>query len=204
MYLSTCIILTTIINSNNGIIATVGKHIATQETLARRSKGIRIDESADGGIVVTALEVVEPGFSVVVVATVADGINSSHGAAGINHIAPGIVAILRNSCASAVDNPDDIALLVQHIDVVCTVVLEGIGQTAVIVDDIQDIAAPGLTNDLTIQSQVVVSHTVNSLAVTDASHVVGVLDLVVIGLCTDELAALFPVKVPTGAVVVAV
>ena len=167
-------------------------------------KLIRIDETADAGIVVTALQVVEPGFSVVVLATVANGIDSSHGAVGINHIAPGIVAILCDGCTGAVDDPDNITLLVQNIDVVCTVVLEGIGQTAVIVDDIQDIAAPGLTNDLTIQSQVVVSHTVNSLAVTDASHIVGVLDLVVIGLCIDELAALCPVKVPTGAVVVAV
>ena len=30
--------------------------------MSGRSKGIRIDESADGGIVITALQVVEPGF----------------------------------------------------------------------------------------------------------------------------------------------
>ena len=45
------------------ITVTIRKHIASQEALTRRSKGIRIDESADGGIVVAALEVVEPGFS---------------------------------------------------------------------------------------------------------------------------------------------
>ncbi len=51
----------------DGIIVTVSKHIVPQEALTSRSKGIRIDESANGRIVVTALEIVEPGFSVVVV-----------------------------------------------------------------------------------------------------------------------------------------
>ena len=49
-------------------ISTISKHIVTHETLPRACEGIRIDESANGRIVVTALEVVEPGFSVVVVA----------------------------------------------------------------------------------------------------------------------------------------
>ena len=52
----------------NGIVAAVCKHIMAQESLTSASKGIRIDEPADAGIVVTALQVVEPGFSVVVVA----------------------------------------------------------------------------------------------------------------------------------------
>ena len=39
-----------------------------QESLTSASKIIRINESTDAGIVVTALQVVEPGFSVVVVA----------------------------------------------------------------------------------------------------------------------------------------
>ena len=52
----------------NRIIATVCKHIVAQEILTSRSKGIRIDETADAGIVITALEVVEPGFSGITVA----------------------------------------------------------------------------------------------------------------------------------------
>ena len=50
------------------VVATIGKHVITEKTLPRASKGIRIDESADAGIVISALQVVEPGFSVVVVA----------------------------------------------------------------------------------------------------------------------------------------
>jgi hypothetical protein len=42
-----------------------------KKTLPSRGYRIRIDESTDGGIVITALEVVEPGFSGIAVATVA-------------------------------------------------------------------------------------------------------------------------------------
>ena len=45
------------------ITVTIRKHIASQEALTRRSKGIRIDESANTGIVISALQIVEPGFS---------------------------------------------------------------------------------------------------------------------------------------------
>jgi hypothetical protein len=53
---------------NNRIIKAVRIHIAPKEPLTSGSPGIRIDESANGRIVVTALEVVEPGFSGVAVA----------------------------------------------------------------------------------------------------------------------------------------
>ena len=53
--------------AHNRIIITICEHIVSQEFLTSRSKGIRIDETTDAGIVVTALQVVEPGFSVVVV-----------------------------------------------------------------------------------------------------------------------------------------
>ena len=50
------------------VIITIGKHIVAYKSLSSGRKGVCIDESADAGIVVTALQVVEPGFSVVVVA----------------------------------------------------------------------------------------------------------------------------------------
>ena len=56
------------VNIPYGIVITICKHIVTQEALTSGCKGIRIDESAGAGVVVTALQVVESGFSVVVVA----------------------------------------------------------------------------------------------------------------------------------------
>ena len=60
--------ISTGITTIHRVVATIGKHVITEKTLPRASKGIRIDEPAEGGIVVTALQVVEPGFSGVAVA----------------------------------------------------------------------------------------------------------------------------------------
>ena len=52
------------INKNHRIIQAIGKHIIAQNTLASAGVGIGIDESAQFGIVITGLEIVERGFSV--------------------------------------------------------------------------------------------------------------------------------------------
>ena len=44
----------------DGIIQAVRKHIVAKQTLAGGDEGIGIDESAPGGIVITALEIVQP------------------------------------------------------------------------------------------------------------------------------------------------
>ena len=45
------------------VVVTIRKHIVTQEILTRGGEGIRINESAGAGVVVSRLQVVEPGFS---------------------------------------------------------------------------------------------------------------------------------------------
>jgi hypothetical protein len=44
------------------IIAAVGKHVIAQDTLSGGDEGIGIDESADFGGVISALEIIEPGL----------------------------------------------------------------------------------------------------------------------------------------------
>ena len=46
------------------IIQAIGKHVITQNTLSGAGVGIRIDESAQFGIVIARLEIVERGLSV--------------------------------------------------------------------------------------------------------------------------------------------
>lgn len=58
------------IGSANGIVATVCKHITSSNTLAGRNEGIGIDKSTDGGVVISGLQVIEPGIGIVVVAAV--------------------------------------------------------------------------------------------------------------------------------------
>ena len=48
------------IDITDWIVQAIGKHIVAQDTLAGGNKGIGIDESADLGVIISALEIVEP------------------------------------------------------------------------------------------------------------------------------------------------
>lgn len=61
-------VLSIVVSHSNRVIIAICKHIVSNKTMSRSSIGIRIDESADVGIIISALEVVEPGISIVVVA----------------------------------------------------------------------------------------------------------------------------------------
>ena len=50
------------------IIGAVGKHVIAQHALAGAYKYIGIDEAVDGGVIISALEIIEPGFLDYVVA----------------------------------------------------------------------------------------------------------------------------------------
>ena len=44
------------------IVKTIAKHITAEDTLAGGGVGISIDESTDSGIVISGLEIIEPGL----------------------------------------------------------------------------------------------------------------------------------------------
>jgi hypothetical protein len=44
------------------IIAAIGKHVIAEDTLSGRCKCIGVEEAADLGVVITGLQVIEPGI----------------------------------------------------------------------------------------------------------------------------------------------
>ena len=62
------------------VVPTVGKHVIAQEALAGGGVAVCVDETGNAGIIVTALQVVEIGFSVLVVPSVSQGIYVLHAA----------------------------------------------------------------------------------------------------------------------------
>ena len=64
--------ITGTIHKNHRVVQTVGKHIIAKNTLSGAGVGIGIDESAQFGIVITGLEVVERGLSVLGLTTILD------------------------------------------------------------------------------------------------------------------------------------
>ena len=56
----------------DGVVHAVGEHIEAQQAVVGIAVLVRIDKSANDGVVITALEVIEARLIIVVIATVAD------------------------------------------------------------------------------------------------------------------------------------
>ena len=82
------------IHSINGIIATICKHVITQQALACGDIDIRIEETANCGIIISALEVIQPGICFVALARMA----FSHSGRHSQGVAPN--CIQKNLCES--------------------------------------------------------------------------------------------------------
>ena len=110
-------------------------------------ESIRIEESADLGVIVAALEIVEAGFGIVDIAPVAQGVVGSqgagHGTGGAEDVAPGIISVGYDSCSGDVQDRRYITLEVGGVVVSGAVVDHGQRCAAGIVGKGQGVAAHG-------------------------------------------------------------
>ena len=111
--------------------------------MASSRKSIRVEETAEVGVVVAGLEVIELGFGVVDVAAVAQGVMGTQGgvhrAGGGQNVAPCIVAVGYHLLACAVQDPNHIALQVGGVVVICAVIAKAHGGACGIVGKGQNI-----------------------------------------------------------------
>ena len=126
------------------------------------------NESTHRRVVISALEVVEVGFVVIDVATVAKRVMDTegigHGAGSSQRPAPCVIGILDNCSATGVQDGGNIALNIGGIVVVRTVVGDGHGGAGCIVGKVQGIVAHGhLTQAATVIDVVIGSGTVGPL-----------------------------------------
>ncbi len=80
-------------------------------------KSIRINKSAHFGVIVSALEVVQPRLGIVVISAVSEGGDVGQGAGGGENIAPGVVGVGSVDRTGGVDDLQDIALQVSDVEV---------------------------------------------------------------------------------------
>ena len=190
----------------NRVVSTVREHIATQKApCIRRSICIRIDEPAVGKVIVPALEVVKARFAVVIVATVAQGIDVPDEAGGsvllavlIMHgvVAPRAVVVGGGERAVRVQQRNDVALRVEDVVVErrgrAIVIDHGERLVAVVIDELERLAAPLLPHDLAGERGVIVRRAVDRFAGADAGHVVSIGDLLAVDRCGGELPSFRP------------
>ena len=207
----------------NRVVSTVREHIATQKApCIRRSICIRIDEPAVGKVIVPALEVVKARFAVVIVATVAQGIDVPDEAGGsvllavlIMHgvVAPRAVVVGRHERAVRVQQRNDIALRVEDVvvELRCLAMLVDHGErlVAVVVHELEGLhrlvnrivavaRLPLLAHDLAgergigIGRRALVGGRVDLLAAADTGHIVGVGNVLAVDRRGGELPSLRP------------
>ena len=124
--------------------------------LAGGGVAVGVDEPADGGVIIAALEVVEAGFIVLIVATIPQGVDLRHSAGRGQHLAVGVVGIRRHPVAVAVHQVHHITLEIRDVIVGgsggTVVVNQGIGEASIVIPEIQGfgcaVAGNGLPQQL--------------------------------------------------------
>ena len=107
-----------LVRPHDRIILTICEHIGAEESVGiGGSEGVRVDEPADGRVIIAALEIVEAGLGVVIIAAVAMRIDvPDEGGRSVLHtfvIVHGVVAPRAVGAAAqrdAADNDDDLWL----------------------------------------------------------------------------------------------
>ena len=185
------------------IISTICEHIVSIQALASRGVIIGTDKSPHHRVIVSALEVIEPGFLVVHICPIPQRVDICQGSRCGEDFAIGIIVIAGDYGAAGVHNPHHIALEVGDIVVHCAVVLHGIGQAALIVEEVNGIAAPGHAHQLAAGVIIAVSGATHSLAGPQTAGIIGEAQASGSVRSSCQAPAVGPGHCPASAVVVA-
>ena len=98
------------ISHHNWFVSTIRKHIHPNKALSGRGQAVGVDEAVGYGVIISALEIIEAGFGVVVVAPVAEGIDLCHGAGGVGELTPGVVGVAGNQGSAFVEQTKNVTL----------------------------------------------------------------------------------------------
>ena len=107
------------IRLNNWVIVAIRKHVIAKNSLPCAGVAVGIDKPAGLGIVISALQIVKPGFGIVVVSPVPQGIDLGHAASCLLDLAVGVIAVAGDLGSAAVDQIRHISLEIGDVIVGC-------------------------------------------------------------------------------------
>ena len=161
---------------------------------------VSINKPTNTRIIISALEIVQPNFLVVVVRTISEGVDICDANRILRNstYAPSIIGISCNGFCVLVNDSDYVTLQVLY-EVVGNVVVENTANAVlVVVERNESVAAPCLTENLGTVESIGVENTVYLLARSDTVRVVSLVNDSSIRLDEFfELSALFPSQVMT-------
>lgn len=171
--------------------------------MACRSVGIGADKSTSLRVVVTGQTIIELGFVIVVVATVAQGVDACHRTRCGNDLAVGVIFVGRYGDTVTVDQTNDVALQVQNVVVICSVVLQRERPSVGIVEEVQVIVTVEFPHQLAIVVNINGGFAAYGLCGAQAVLRVVEVNIGAVVVSPVQSAKLAPYKVPAGTVVVA-
>ena len=171
--------------------------------LASSCIAIRINEPTNGGIIVSALEVIEASLGVVDISTIAQRVDICQRARCGNDFPVGVIVVACDNVLAGVHNAHHVALEIGDVIVHRAVVLHGVGCTIGIIEEVNGIGSPGHAHQLTAGVVVAVGSAVHGLAGSQAAGIVSKAQAVGSIRSGCKAPAIGPGEVPAGAVVVA-
>ena len=208
--------LSVLIRPHDRIILAICEHIGAEEAVGvGGGEGVGVDEPADGRVIIAALEVVEAGLGVVIIAAVAQGVDVGD-AGGISEdfrtavvhcaVAPCIIVVERDHGARRIEDGRHVTLCIDKVIVQLRLRPMLIDHrerlVAVVVDKLEGLIAPLLTHDLAGERGVVVRRAIDRFAGADTGHIVGVGNVLAVDRRGGKLPSLRPREGIVPAVVV--
>ena len=168
--------------------------------MASAGVAVRIDEPANLGIIIPALEVVHLQLGVVVISPVPQGVDAGQITSGGEEFAPGVVGVGGDGGSAGVEDASDVALQIGQVvvgDGGCGgtgFVGEGVGIAALIVEEFQLFAVVVLGDQLAALPEVLVLHAVDGFSKPESVAVVGIGGGQVFGgvACAGQPSAVYP------------
>ena len=157
------------------VIFAISEHIGAQETGGvGGGVAVGVYEAAKLRVIVARLEIVEPRLGIVVITTVAQGIYLRERSAAAYYIAPRVVGVACDGAAAAVNDTNNVALCVEYVVVQRAVILHCQRLTALVIDEVNGLAAARLAGHESAEGRELVLRAVYGLAAANARHVVGI------------------------------
>ena len=171
--------------------------------LASSCIAIRINEPTNGGIIVSALEVIEASLGVVDISTIAQRVDICQRARCGNDFPVGVIVVACDNVLAGVHNAHHVALEIGDVIVHRAVVLHGVGCTIGIIEEVNGIGSPGHAHQLAAGVVVVVGSAVHGLAGSQSAGIIGEAQAVGSVGGRRQTSTVDPGKVPASAIEVA-
>ena len=194
------------------IVAAIYEHIIAKEVPIRIAITVSIDESTEGGIVVSGLEIVEARLGIIVITAVTQRVHVCKAAGGAQDASIRIIGVAGYVHPGGVDQMDDVTLEVQNIIVrikmgsICIhrSHIQHIGLAALVIQEIQGIFRTVIgvrfPQQLSRRIGVIVPDTIHNLIGAQTVYVVVITDAVCPVACRCKLPPILPDHGPGGKV----